>query len=131
MSELSAQQLQYFKQRLEERFRQLREEIREELLQSEDPYYQQLATTVHDTEEESVADLLFDLNLADIDRHVREIRQTEAALNRIETGNYGICVDCGVAISLKRLEANPAAARCIECQTLHEQQYAQPGHPSL
>ena len=131
MSELSAQQLQYFKQRLEKRFRQLREEIRQELLKSEDPYYQQLATTVHDTEEESVADLLFDLNLADIDRHVGEIRQIEAAQNRIETGNYGICVDCGVAITLQRLEANPAAARCIECQILYEQQYAQPGHPSL
>jgi RNA polymerase-binding protein DksA len=131
MSELSAQQLQHFKQRLEERFRQLREEIRQELLKSEDPYYQQLATTVHDSEEESVADLLFDLNLADIDRHVQEIRQIEAAQNRMATGSYGICVDCGIAISPKRLEANPAAARCIECQSLYEQQYAQPGHPSL
>ena len=131
MSKLSAHQLQHCKQSLEERFRQLREDIRQELLNSEDPDYQQLATTVHDTEEESVADLLLDLNLADIDRHVKEIRQVEAAQNRIEAGNYGICIDCGVAIPPPRLEANPAAARCIGCQTLYEHQYAQPGHPSL
>jgi DnaK suppressor protein len=131
MSELSAHQLQHFKQGLEERFRQLREEIRQELLKSENPDYQQLAATVHDIEEESVADLLLDLDLADIDRHVQEIRQVEAALTRIEVGNYGICTDCGVAIALKRLGASPAAARCIDCQTLYEQRYAQPGHPSL
>jgi len=131
MSELSAQQRQQFKQRLEERFRQLREEIGQELLNSEDPYYQQLAGTVHDTEEESVADLLLDLNLADIDRHVQEIRQVEVALNRIESGSYGVCTDCGVPIDSKRLEASPAAPRCIECQTLYEQRYTQPGHPSL
>ena len=131
MSELSAQQRQQFKQRLEERFRQLREEIGQELLNSEDPYYQQLAGTVHDTEEESVADLLLDLNLADIDRHVQEIRQVEVALNRIESGGYGVCTDCGVPIDpsgWKPIRRRHVASSARPCTS---NVMPSPGHPSL
>lgn len=38
------------------------------------------------------------------------------ALQRIDAGTYGICVDCGEAIPAKRLEALPASARCTDCQ---------------
>jgi DnaK suppressor protein len=38
------------------------------------------------------------------------------ALRRIELGTYGTCVDCGVGVPEGRLEAKPAAARCVSCQ---------------
>lgn len=38
-----------------------------------------------------------------------------AALQRIEDGEYGYCVDCGDFIGMKRLEFDPAAPRCIAC----------------
>ena len=38
------------------------------------------------------------------------------ALGRIDSGTYGVCVDCGEAIPEKRLEALPASARCMDCQ---------------
>lgn len=43
-------------------------------------------------------------------------RQSDAALQRIQDGTYGICVECGHPISPKRLAAVPAAATCIRCQ---------------
>ena len=44
-----------------------------------------------------------------------ELRQIEAALERIERGEYGICVHCGEPIPEKRLEIIPHAARCASC----------------
>lgn len=44
-----------------------------------------------------------------------ELRQIEAALDRIEDGSFGICVNCGEDISPERLEAVPHAARCRNC----------------
>lgn len=40
--------------------------------------------------------------------------EIEAALGRIETGTYGLCVTCGKPIAPERLEAVPYAARCID-----------------
>jgi len=44
-----------------------------------------------------------------------EIRKIEAALGRMASGDYGVCVKCGEPISEKRLSAVPHAARCINC----------------
>ena len=44
----------------------------------------------------------------------------DAALERVATGEYGCCVDCGDDIARERLIANPAAARCTECQERSE-----------
>jgi RNA polymerase-binding transcription factor DksA len=38
------------------------------------------------------------------------------ALQRIESGSYGTCVDCGSAVPDGRMEARPEAARCVSCQ---------------
>lgn len=47
-------------------------------------------------------------------------QQIRAALQRIEDGTYGICTDCGGAISEARLTVRPEAARCVECQAKAE-----------
>ena len=44
-----------------------------------------------------------------------ELRRIEAALGRIEDGDYGFCVGCGEAIALKRLEFDPTTPICIDC----------------
>lgn len=84
-----------------------------------------------DSGDESAANALADFNIAVLDRHVQELRDIEAAFQRIRNGQYGACIDCGSAISFKRLQAYPTAKRCIECQEKHEREYAQAGHPSL
>jgi RNA polymerase-binding protein DksA len=50
----------------------------------------------------------------------RQLEQIEAALQRIEDGSYGTCVDCGATISEARLTVRPEAARCVECQAKAE-----------
>ena len=44
-----------------------------------------------------------------------DIASVRRALERIEDGSYGECVNCGAEISAGRLEARPEAALCIEC----------------
>lgn len=130
-TELSEQQIGEFKAILNRRFGAMREEIRQELLHSDDENYIELAGRVHDPEEESVADLLVDLNLASIDRHVNEIRAIDEALMRIATGNYGICIDCEQPIAIERLKANPTAKRCHICQEQFEKTHTQGKTPTL
>lgn len=43
------------------------------------------------------------------------------ALRRIESGTYGLCVDCGKRIPPARLQVKPEATRCIACQEEHEE----------
>ncbi len=47
-------------------------------------------------------------------------RAIEAALDRIQTGDYGICECCGERISPKRLHAIPWANLCLRCQSCQE-----------
>ncbi|SRR5712692_9040392 len=49
------------------------------------------------------------------------LTDVQHALERIEQGTYGQCVDCGQPIPEKRLEAIPWAARDIKCQEQFEQ----------
>lgn len=46
--------------------------------------------------------------------------QVKEALERIEAGTYGTCIDCGKQLSDERLDARPEAARCVEDQQKFE-----------
>lgn len=50
----------------------------------------------------------------------RLLNLIDEALARIETGGYGKCVNCGEAITERRLEAVPWARYCLRCQDLLE-----------
>lgn len=121
---LTDTQIKEFKHQLEREHARLLDEVRDELMRSDNEAYSDVAGKVHDTGDESVADLLADLNTAVIDRHISEIRAVEAALLRVNNGSYGICDECGGAIEPQRLEVQPAAMRCIECQTRFEHTHA-------
>jgi len=121
---LTENQIRDFKKTLDNRFFALREEIRLELLKTDDQSYIELAGKVHDIGEASVADLLVDLQLSDIDRHIQEIRDIDQALLRIAGGVFGLCDNCRTHISVERLQAYPTAKRCHRCQVNHEHCYA-------
>lgn len=53
---------------------------------------------------------------ANINRAGLMLMEVRAALQRVEQGDYGICVDCDEDIPEKRLGVVPWAARCIPCQ---------------
>lgn len=44
-----------------------------------------------------------------------ELKRIDAALARMAEGDYGLCVQCGDAIAVKRLDFDPAAPLCITC----------------
>lgn len=52
---------------------------------------------------------------ATIERRRIEVAQIDAAFRRMEEDEFGYCVECGEEIAGKRLELNPAIARCVEC----------------
>lgn len=54
------------------------------------------------------------------DRQRKLIAKIEAAIARIDEGNYGYCEETGEPISLKRLEARPIATLSLEAQERHE-----------
>lgn len=49
---------------------------------------------------------------ADTRQHLDDI---DKALTRVRDGTYGVCQQCGEAISIARLEALPATTTCISC----------------
>lgn len=50
-----------------------------------------------------------------IDAARERLRETDAALTRLDTDSYGLCEHCGERISAARLAARPASRRCITC----------------
>jgi RNA polymerase-binding protein DksA len=117
---LTDEQVRELKRRLKERFYRLRAEISQELQESDKDTYLELAGRVHDAGEASVAELLKDLSLANVDRHVEEIRAIDASLMRIANHTYGMCRDCHAPIPFQRLTVQPTAVRCQACQARWE-----------
>ena len=60
------------------------------------------------------------LELRTRDRQRKLTSKIDAALRRIETGEYGYCEETGEPISLRRLEARPIATLSLEAQERHE-----------
>lgn len=120
MSTITQTHLQALKTHLQQRAQQLLQEL--------DTARSEQAQSAHDTEDlppEPDANQSRDTS----DREVRhaeqmrdqqELKDVRAALQRMEDGSYGECMDCGKGIALARLQAFPSAKRCIACQTLHE-----------
>lgn len=51
----------------------------------------------------------------------QEIARIDAAIARLEAGEYGVCRDCGEPIDPSRLAALPSALDCAECQSRREE----------
>jgi RNA polymerase-binding protein DksA len=57
-------------------------------------------------------------DLALRDHNQQHLAEVEAALQRLDDGTYGTCVECGHPIASERLEALPWASHCIGCQRM-------------
>ena len=60
------------------------------------------------------------IHLRTRDRQRKLISKIDAALRRLEEGEYGYCEKTGEPISLKRLDARPIATMTLEAQERHE-----------
>jgi DnaK suppressor protein len=57
-----------------------------------------------------------DFAMGVLNRESSRLREIRAALQRIDRGSFGICLNCEEGISAKRLAAVPWTALCIVCQ---------------
>jgi DnaK suppressor protein len=76
---------------------------------------------VKDPEEQCVQEFVHGLDFALIEMKSRTLARINDALVRLETGEYGVCSDCGDAIGNARLQALPFADRCRDCQQSREE----------
>ena len=74
---------------------------------------QHLADTATETVEREIGNTLEE-------HDERLLEAIDAALQRVEDGTYGKCVNCGAQIPEERLEAMPWATLCIECKRKEE-----------
>jgi DnaK suppressor protein len=124
---LNRQQSAELGAQIEARRRALLDEIREDVARVRRDQYGELAGPAPDPGDQSVADLIADLEQADLGRDLDELRAIEAARSRFAEGSYGACAECGIDIEYQRLRANPTAVRCIECQRAYEKERGLPG----
>jgi len=61
-------------------------------------------------------EILYELTISERDL----VRRIDMALERVEKGTFGACVNCAKPIQSARLEALPWARHCIECQELQD-----------
>lgn len=72
-----------------------------------------------------VADKAFERSRAEVEHDLiemslKELAEIAAQRERLANGTYGECIECGEPIPPARLEVNPTARRCAECQARHE-----------
>jgi len=121
MSNINEKELNELRENLLTYRKQLQQEIHDELIKEGSSSAISLAGKVHDKQEESLSEMLTEINLAMLAQHQHELKNLERALMRMDNDEYGTCIDCDAAIAIARLQAYPTAVRCINCQAKHEQ----------
>lgn len=117
---LSEAQMTLLEDELRSREALLREGVREERADSADDLDRRRGREVQDRGDEANTEQWRETNAAMIDHNEVEIQAIQAALGRMASGTYGLCVSCGDAIGFERLRAWPLANRCVECQSKAE-----------
>lgn len=108
--------LEYFRQKLQQQKSDLLKESSETLttMQSEGGMQEP------DLADRATAETDLGVELRTRDRYRKLLSKIDAALRRIEEGDYGFCEETGEPIGIARLEARPVATLSIEAQERHE-----------
>ena len=122
MSKISSKQVEVLRNAMEAELAKLVIETQDEMNPELKTNYVDIDGDVAD--DEAIADTIVDTDNAIIGLHLQNARDLNAALDRIQTGVYGVCTDCSADIAYKRLSAYPTAKRCIKCRSLHEKTFA-------
>lgn len=131
MSHPTNRQIEKLKKAMLERQRLLTDEVSKQRAQAAEEGNEDAMGGPGDAGDESVVRMVTDLHLQEAGRDLEELRAIDVALTRIADGAYGDCEECGTEIGYARLEAQPTALRCIECQTVFEKTHAHKETPTL
>jgi DnaK suppressor protein len=113
---LTDKELENFKDKLLIQKEEAWNEIMDDLKHHASEEYHDFVQMVYDQVDYAVAELKENTVFSFTEHRYRELENIEQALTRIESGNYGHCIDCGGWIGGTRLEVMPAAVRCRKCQ---------------
>ena len=125
MEILDETRIDEFRAMLEAREQELRGMIAEEHERATVELMSDLEGAVGDEADQAFAKTRAGVETELADRHLRELRAIESARERMSSGTFGLCPDCGGPIAPARLKAYPAALRCTECQSRHEKMFAE------
>lgn len=128
---LSPAELAEFRRLLLDREQQLSRAIETHREQVSAEPFTQIAGEAGDQADASLADATTDSVKAELERNTEELRQVQAALERLEAGTYGLCMACGKAIDRQRLRARPTARYDVQHEAERERRQGQPNTPRL
>ena len=120
MAGLSSIRLAEVKDRLLSRKKNLWLEVKDQLKTSIGDGYQEMLATARDEEDQATVSLMAETSLTLLGPKRQELEAIEEALQRLETGTYGLCEVCGQPIQPKRLEIMPEASLCRDCASQRE-----------
>jgi DnaK suppressor protein len=95
-------------------------EIEGNLGQSLTEDQQRRLESARDVGDQALMDLERELGISLMEMRNRKRQAIDEALTRLNEGTYGICAECGIEVSEKRLEAVPFAKLCVQCQSRQE-----------
>jgi len=101
MNDQSRQQLTQRRDRLQQKIAEIQHAESAETAQGE-------TDNAHEWEN---ADVRADL----VQEAMKQLEAVQAALARMDDGEYGVCTSCGKPIGAKRLEVSPEAVMCVKC----------------
>lgn len=121
---------QYMSREQLDHFRNILETWKQDLMREVDrtvSHMKDEAANFPDPNDRATQEEEFSLELRTRDRERKLIRKIEEALQRIEDGSYGYCLETGEEIGVKRLEARPVATLSLEAQERRERREKQYG----
>jgi DnaK suppressor protein len=121
---------QYMSKEQLEHFRQILGSWKSDLMREVDrtvSHMKDEAANFPDPNDRATQEEEFSLELRTRDRERKLIRKIDEALQRIEDGSYGYCLETGEEIGIKRLEARPVATLSLEAQERRERREKQYG----
>ncbi len=81
---------------------------------------QQRLESAKDIGDQALMDLEREVDISLMEMRNKKRQMIDEAMTRLSEGTYGICAECGVDISEKRLAVVPFAKLCVECQARTE-----------
>jgi DnaK suppressor protein len=113
-----------------DQFRELLQEERQRVLDAIEYLKKENPGSIEDeTDDETTDNHLAETATVTVDREIdytleenseNVLLSIDGALERIQAGSYGTCVNCGKPIAEDRLAAIPWATHCIDCKRLEE-----------
>lgn len=122
---LNQDQIDVLRRMMEERRAREIAEIRSVAQRANDEHLQAVLTGREaDRADEALRNAAQLAEYAIVHQDIEDVRDIDAAFQRINAGTYGECISCGEDIGYERLIAFPTAKRCISCQRELERQRA-------